>query len=55
MTYTGIFAVGESLIIDTEALEARGPIANEKTLASLRERVALIEQIVGLENKIWER
>ena len=30
------------------ALKERGPIGNEKTIANLRERLALVEQIIGV-------
>jgi len=31
-----------------QALKDRGPSANEKSVANLRERVALIEEMLGL-------
>ena len=31
-----------------EALKARGPAANENSVAKLRERVALLEEILGV-------
>ena len=33
-----------------ETLKARGPAANENSVAKLRERVALIEEILGIDN-----
>ena len=30
------------------ALKERGPIGNEKTIANLRDRLALVEQIIGV-------
>lgn len=33
-----------------EALKPRGPASNETSVAKLRERVALIEEILGLGN-----
>lgn len=30
-----------------EALKARGPTSNEKGVSELRERIALIEEIIG--------
>ena len=32
-----------------EALKARGPASNENSVPQLRERVALIERILGIE------
>ena len=37
-----------------EALKARGLVSNEKSIAALRKRVALIEEILGRGNKIGE-
>ena len=31
-----------------ESLKARGPTVNEKSIANLRERVALLEDILGI-------
>jgi len=34
--------------VAVEALKARGPASNETSVAKLRERVALLEEIVGV-------
>jgi len=38
----------EVAIADIEALKGRGPASNEKSVANLRERVALLEDILGI-------